>query len=210
MFKQEYDELNQKMMNNKRNLNANLMESEDSSEGNVTDLMQELKDLRTEAEKEDLIRKQREQILEKEDKKNEIEDEDEDDEDESEKLKYEPINPIDEPPELLDISKEKKILKEKRNSLVNLKRRSSIRRVSNISSKSYYENLNNNVIYEFGVNTDEISLNLCVYPTEDSIIDEFGVYFYIYYYLNRYVIVQSLLQFVLILITCCLSQIYWK
>lgn len=208
MFKQEYDELNQKMMNNKRNLNANLMESEDSSEANVTDLMQELKDLRTEAEKEDLIRKQREQILEKEDKKNEIEDED--DEDESEKLKYEPINPIDEPPELLDISKEKKILKEKRNSLVNLKRRSSIRRVSNISSKSYYENLNNNVIYEFGVNTDEISLNLCVYPTEDSIIDEFGVYFYIYYYLNRYVIVQSLLQFVLILITCCLSQIYWK
>lgn len=208
MFKQEYDELNQKMMNNKRNLNANLMESEDSSEANVTDLMQELKDLRTEAEKEDLIRKQREQILEKEDKRNEIEDED--DEDESEKLKYEPINPIDEPPELLDISKEKKILKEKRNSLVNLKRRSSIRRVSNISSKSYYENLNNNVIYEFGVNTDEISLNLCVYPTEDSIIDEFGVYFYIYYYLNRYVIVQSLLQFVLILITCCLSQIYWK
>lgn len=208
MFKQEYDELNQKMMNNKRNLNANLMESEDSSEANVTDLMQELKDLRTEAEKEDLIRKQREQILEKEDKRNEIEDEDDDDE--SEKLKYEPINPIDEPPELLDISKEKKILKEKRNSLVNLKRRSSIRRVSNISSKSYYENLNNNVIYEFGVNTDEISLNLCVYPTEDSIIDEFGVYFYIYYYLNRYVIVQSLLQFVLILITCCLSQIYWK
>lgn len=208
MFKQEYDELNQKMMNNKRNLNANLMESDDSSEANVTDLMQELKDLRTEAEKEDLIRKQREQILEKEDKRNEIEDED--DEDESEKLKYEPINPIDEPPELLDISKEKKILKEKRNSLVNLKRRSSIRRVSNISSKSYYENLNNNVIYEFGVNTDEISLNLCVYPTEDSIIDEFGVYFYIYYYLNRYVIVQSLLQFVLILITCCLSQIYWK
>lgn len=208
MFKQEYDELNQKMMNNKRNLNANLMESEDSSEANVTDLMQELKDLRTEAEKEDLIRKQREQILEKEDKRNEIEDED--DEDESEKLKYEPINPIDELPELLDISKEKKILKEKRNSLVNLKRRSSIRRVSNISSKSYYENLNNNVIYEFGVNTDEISLNLCVYPTEDSIIDEFGVYFYIYYYLNRYVIVQSLLQFVLILITCCLSQIYWK
>lgn len=208
MFKQEYDELNQKMMNNKRNLNANLMESEDSSEANVTDLMQELKDLRTEAEKEDLIRKQREQILEKEDKRNEIEDED--DEDESEKLKYEPINPIDEPPELLDISKEKKILKEKRNSLVNLKRRSSIRRVSNISSKSYYENLNNNVIYEFGVNTDEISLNLCVYPTEDSIIDEFGVYFYIYYYLNRYVIVQSLLQFVLILITCCLTQIYWK
>lgn len=208
MFKQEYDELNQKMMNNKRNLNANLMESEDSSEANVTDLMQELKDLRTEAEKEDLIRKQSEQILEKEDKRNEIEDED--DEDESEKLKYEPINPIDEPPELLDISKEKKILKEKRNSLVNLKRRSSIRRVSNISSKSYYENLNNNVIYEFGVNTDEISLNLCVYPTEDSIIDEFGVYFYIYYYLNRYVIVQSLLQFVLILITCCLSQIYWK
>lgn len=208
MFKQEYDELNQKMMNNKRNLNTNLMESEDSSEANVTDLMQELKDLRTEAEKEDLIRKQREQILEKEDKRNEIEDED--DEDESEKLKYEPINPIDEPPELLDISKEKKILKEKRNSLVNLKRRSSIRRVSNISSKSYYENLNNNVIYEFGVNTDEISLNLCVYPTEDSIIDEFGVYFYIYYYLNRYVIVQSLLQFVLILITCCLSQIYWK
>lgn len=208
MFKQEYDELNQKMMNNKRNLNTNLMESEDSSEANVTDLIQELKDLRTEAEKEDLIRKQREQILEKEDKRNEIEDED--DEDESEKLKYEPINPIDEPPELLDISKEKKILKEKRNSLVNLKRRSSIRRVSNISSKSYYENLNNNVIYEFGVNTDEISLNLCVYPTEDSIIDEFGVYFYIYYYLNRYVIVQSLLQFVLILITCCLSQIYWK
>lgn len=208
MFKQEYDELNQKMMNNKRNLNVNLMESEDSSEANVTDLMQELKDLRTEAEKEDLIRKQREQILEKEDKRNEIEDED--DEDESEKLKYEPINPIDEPPELLDISKEKKILKEKRNSLVNLKRRSSIRRVSNISSKSYYENLNNNVIYEFGVNTDEISLNLCVYPTEDSIIDEFGVYFYIYYYLNRYVIVQSLLQFVLILITCCLTQIYWK
>lgn len=208
MFKQEYDELNQKMMNNKRNLNANLMESDDSSEANVTDLMQELKDLRTEAEKEDLIRKQSEQILEKEDKRNEIEDED--DEDESEKLKYEPINPIDEPPELLDISKEKKILKEKRNSLVNLKRRSSIRRVSNISSKSYYENLNNNVIYEFGVNTDEISLNLCVYPTEDSIIDEFGVYFYIYYYLNRYVIVQSLLQFVLILITCCLSQIYWK
>lgn len=184
MFKQEYDELNQKMMNNKRNLNTNLMESEDSSETNVTDLAQELKDLRAEVEKEDLIRKQREEILEKEDedKRNEIKEDD--DYDESEKLKYEPINPIDEPPELLDISKEKKILKEKRNSLINLKRKSSIRRVSNLSSKSYYENLNNNVIYEFGVNTEEISLDLCIYPTEDLIIDEFGVYIFIYLFIQ--------------------------
>lgn len=196
MFKQEYEDLNQKMMNNKKYLNINnMMESETSSEANVTDLIQELKELKAQAEKEDLIRKEKEEILEKEGNENEeevkdIENEEnkEEEDNEEEKLKYEPINSVDEPPELLDIDKEKKILKEKRDSLVNLRRKSSLsstgKRDSDISSspRSYYEKLNNNVINEEGINTEDIFLDICFYPTEDSVIDEFGVYINIIYY----------------------------